>query len=408
MTIQAPTQGRYAVINTLLNITDVTLIESMNGRQGDNGRLVYFAIKDGSLPHNLSNQEVRIVAKDNQGKIKIISGVKDMVSATAGLISMVMPAELYQASGDIEEGYLQITDISGTVVSSVPITFTVVANNILMTANASKDYIDTIQAVMDQANKLIKGLSNNIEAQQLAYQSLNTALEVLTGQINDKQVALTNIDNIYTGYNRFKDITSFDKPIKGSLEVQTLPTTTSLDTVVTSGTYKLNGNVINVVGFDSSVYQHLIGTLNGVVGEFYRQQVTGIWNKWTQLKNVELLKENYIQLLGDAYITFKETESGVQATLKGTITSDSVWHWVDTGFKIPDNISTPISTTVIHSPLQSGVENISDRIPAIFSIMINTDRTIMYRLETFDSNNWLIRNGMTGPVDGSAFWIKSR
>lgn len=403
MTLQAPTQGRYAVVNTLLNITDVTLIESLNGRQGDNGRTVYFAIKDGNLPHNLTNQDVKVIAKDSQGKIKIISGIKNLISAQAGLFSMLMPAELYQSSGDMEEAYLQIVDASDTVISSIPITFTVVANNILMTVNASSDYIDTVQKAVDQANDLIVGLNNNINAQQVAYDTLNKSLALLTGEINNKQVALTNADNVYTGYNRFKDMTSFDKPIKGTLEVQTLPTTTSLDAVVASGTYKLNGNVVNVVSFDSSVYQHLIGTLNGVVGEFYRQQVTGIWNKWTQLKNVELLKENYIQLLGDAYITFKETESGVQATLKGTITSDSVWHWVDTGFKIPDNISTPISTTVIHSPLQSGVENISDRIPAIFSIMINTDRTIMYRLETFDSNNWLIRNGMTGPVDGSAF-----
>ena len=52
MATQAQSQGRYAVVNTLLDTTDVTLIDSLSGRQGDNGRVVYFAIKDGNLPHN--------------------------------------------------------------------------------------------------------------------------------------------------------------------------------------------------------------------------------------------------------------------------------------------------------------------------------------------------------------------
>ncbi|MBC6498534.1 hypothetical protein H7R52_07050 [Weissella confusa] len=58
MATQAQSQGRYAVINTLLDTTDVTLIDSLSGRQGDNGRIVYFAIKDGNLPHNLDGQNV--------------------------------------------------------------------------------------------------------------------------------------------------------------------------------------------------------------------------------------------------------------------------------------------------------------------------------------------------------------
>ena len=54
MATQAQSQGRYAVINTFLDTTDVTLIDSLSGRQGDNGRIVYFAIKDGNLPHNFA------------------------------------------------------------------------------------------------------------------------------------------------------------------------------------------------------------------------------------------------------------------------------------------------------------------------------------------------------------------
>ncbi|MDU2149607.1 MAG: BppU family phage baseplate upper protein [Paeniclostridium sordellii] len=211
MATQAQTQGRYAVINTTLNTTDVTLIDALSGRQGDSGRLVYFAMKDGNLPHNLDGQNVVLTAKDSAGKVKQISGVQDMISATGGLFSMLIPGEMYQSAGDVEEAYISVQDGAGTVISSIPVTFTVVANNILFTANASKDYIDSVQQAVNEANARITGLNDNIKAQQLAYTTLKTAVENLAGQINSKQVSMLNVDNHFTG------TATFDKPIVGAL-----------------------------------------------------------------------------------------------------------------------------------------------------------------------------------------------
>lgn len=205
MATQAQSQGRYAVINTLLDTTDVTLIDSLSGRQGDNGRIVYFAIKDGNLPHNLDGQNVVLTAKDSAGKVKQISGVHDMISATGGLFSMLIPGEMYQSAGDIEEAYVSVQDGTGTVISSIPVTFTVLANNILFTANASKDYIDSVQKAVDEANSRISGLNDNIKAQQLAYETLKTSVDNLAGQIDSKQVALLNVANHFT------DTATFDK-----------------------------------------------------------------------------------------------------------------------------------------------------------------------------------------------------
>ena len=207
MATQAQSQGRYAVVNTLLDTTDVTLIDSLSGRQGDNGRIVYFAIKDGNLPHNLDGQNVVLTAKDSAGKVKQISGVNDMISATGGLFSMLIPGEMYQSAGDVEEAYISVQDGAGTVISSIPVTFTVLANNILFTANASKDYIDSVQQAIDEANSRISGLNDNIKAQQLAYETLKTSVENLAAQINSNQVALLNVANHFT------NTATFDKGI---------------------------------------------------------------------------------------------------------------------------------------------------------------------------------------------------
>ena len=55
----ADKQGRFVILDTTLAKTDATLIDELSGRQGDNGRIVYFALKDGKFPHNLTGQEVQ-------------------------------------------------------------------------------------------------------------------------------------------------------------------------------------------------------------------------------------------------------------------------------------------------------------------------------------------------------------
>lgn len=225
MATHAQSQGRYAVVNTLLDTTDVTLIDSLSGRQGDNGRIVYFAIKDGNLPHNLDGQNVVLTAKDSAGKVKQISGVHDMISSTGGLFSMLIPGDMYESAGDIQEAYLSVQDGAGTVISSIPVTFTVLANNILFTANASKDYIDSVQKAVDEANSRISGLNDNIKAQQLAYETLKTSVENLAGQIDSKQVALLNVANHFTDTATFdKGITASNVTSNGGVTAKTIST----------------------------------------------------------------------------------------------------------------------------------------------------------------------------------------
>lgn len=148
-----------------------------------------------------------------------------MISATGGLFSMLIPGEMYQSAGDIEEAYISVQDGAGTVISSIPVTFTVLANNILFTANASKDYIDSVQKAVDEANSRISGLNDNIKAQQLAYETLKTSVENLAGQIDSKQVSMLNVENHFTETATFdKGVTASNVTSNGGVTAKTIST----------------------------------------------------------------------------------------------------------------------------------------------------------------------------------------
>lgn len=201
-------QGKFVVIDTTLTKTDATLVDELSGRQGDNGRIVYFALKDGNLPHNIDGQDVKLSVKDASGKVKVLTGIYDRINVTAGLFSMLIPAEFYQAAGDVEEAYLAVIDNAGTTISSIPITFTVFANGVVISANASKDYIDSIQKSIEDFDKQIYSTNNNLEAVKTAINSLNDAITNYTDLVNAKAAAVKTSTNEFTENNTFdKDIT---------------------------------------------------------------------------------------------------------------------------------------------------------------------------------------------------------
>lgn len=211
MKIKAEEKGRYVVINTLLNTTDVTVVDRLNGRLGDSGRKVFFALKDGMKVHDLTGQDAFIRAKDSAGKIKQITGIADLISASKGLFSMYIPPEFYQATGEFEEAYLAITDTGGALISSVPLTFRVLENNMIITSNGSQDYIDQIDEFIDEMQDRIDSLSDSVNAQNRSFLSLKDALDVYTDLINKNAVATLGADNHFTGEN------TFDKTINGTI-----------------------------------------------------------------------------------------------------------------------------------------------------------------------------------------------
>lgn len=200
--------GRFAVVDTVLSKTDATIIDALSGTQGDSGRIVNFALKDGSFAHNLDGQDVSLQVKDAAGKVKIVNGIYDRIDVTRGLFSMLIPGDVYQAAGDVEEARLVVTDSNNTVISSIPITFTVFANGVIISANASKDYIDSIQKILDEFNDRITTTSNNLETVRTAVNSLNDAITNYTDLVNTKASAVKTSTNEFTENNIFdKDLT---------------------------------------------------------------------------------------------------------------------------------------------------------------------------------------------------------
>lgn len=187
----ADKQGRFVILDTTLAKTDATLIDELSGRQGDNGRVVYFALKDGQFPHNLTDQDVQLEVKDSAGKVKVIHGINKRVSDEGGLFNLIIPAEVYQASGDVQEAYLAVVDNKGVKITSIPIAFTVFENGIIISANASQDYLSSVDKMIADAYKKIDDLT-------AYYDTLKDKIQALTDAVNKNQAALLNSDNTFS------------------------------------------------------------------------------------------------------------------------------------------------------------------------------------------------------------------
>lgn len=193
--IQAETVGDVAVVDLSLNSSASTFINYLNGRQGDNLRTVKFQFVQGEVPFNVQNLVPEVVGKDSTGKIKQVSGAVDIINQTAGIVKMLIPAEIYKSSGLYQEAYIRLKDSDGTVVSSVPIMFEVFANNVLVTSNVSKDYVQTIdnmiaeaaQNLADKTSNLVNELAENtakVESQTLDIKTANDQLKQLQSDID--------------------------------------------------------------------------------------------------------------------------------------------------------------------------------------------------------------------------------
>lgn len=193
--IQAETVGDVAVVDLSLNSSASTFINYLNGRQGDSLRTVKFQFVQGEVPFNVQNLVPEVVGKDSAGKIKQVSGAVDIINQTAGIVKMLIPAEIYKSSGLYQEAYIRLKDSDGTVVSSVPIMFEVFANNVLVTSNVSEDYVQTIdnmiaeaaQNLADKTSNLVNELAENtakVESQTLDIKTANDQLKQLQSDID--------------------------------------------------------------------------------------------------------------------------------------------------------------------------------------------------------------------------------
>lgn len=203
--------GKFAVIDTDIKSTDSYLFDGLNGRQGDEGRRVYLQIRDNGFPHDLTGETVELHGKDAKGMTKTTASMEHVFSAKAGTLSFLIPGAFYQAVGDYQNAYFVIKK-TGTdqVVSTIPVSFTVMENAIFMTTGESVPYLANVDGKIADVAKRVDSVTTAFN------ETLNTINDSATSvanqvtqymkQLKDNQVATLGGANNFTSTNHFANL----------------------------------------------------------------------------------------------------------------------------------------------------------------------------------------------------------
>ncbi|MCK8617564.1 phage baseplate upper protein [Fructobacillus sp. M158] len=205
----------YVELNTNLEINQTAIVPALNGRQGDNDREVGFWIKEGKFPMDLSNKTIKLFAKDASGVVKETESINDRTGITAGRFTLLIQKEFYQAVGQVEDSFIQISDKeNGQIVSTIPVSFTVLENKMVVTQTQSQLYLDTVQKTIDNFNERIKSAGTNLEVLENAQKHLLSVVDNINQEFNSDLFAKTKEDNTFKGNN------TFEKPIVAPAGIQ--------------------------------------------------------------------------------------------------------------------------------------------------------------------------------------------
>lgn len=179
--------SKYTEINTVLSTNSATLIDELNGRQGDNNRDVHFWMKDGQSNHDLTGQTVTLQVKDAQGVVKTASTMSNADSLASGRFTMTIPGMFYQAAGEVQAAFVQIKDASTQkVITTIPITFYVLENTVMLTQSQSQTYIDQVQQTINEFNSRFAGANTSLQSMKSSVQLLQTNMDTLSSQMQTK------------------------------------------------------------------------------------------------------------------------------------------------------------------------------------------------------------------------------
>lgn len=160
------TADTYYTLDTTVSPDQTAVIPAMNGRQGDDMRAIPLAFVDGSQPHDLTNTKIELRVRDAAGIVKVSDKAINLVDPTGGLVVFGIPAEIYEAPGEVQRAYFVLTDktISGDsqTISTVSVDFTVLENGIDITKRQSSIYISALDKVLDKGGSYAVTNADNI------------------------------------------------------------------------------------------------------------------------------------------------------------------------------------------------------------------------------------------------------
>ena len=203
--------GKFAVIDTDIKSTDSYLFDGLNGRQGDEGRRVYLQIRDNGFPHDLTGETVELHGKDAKGMTKTTASMEHVFSAKAGTCSFLVPGAFYQAAGPYQNAYFVIKKVgTDQVVSTIPVSFSVMENAVFMTTGESVPYLASVDGKIADVAKRVDSVTSAFNA---TLNTINDSATSVANQVNqflkqlkDNQVATLGGANNFTSTNHFANL----------------------------------------------------------------------------------------------------------------------------------------------------------------------------------------------------------
>lgn len=244
----ATPQGKYVVLDTTVGSTRSVIVPQLSGHQGDAGRIVYLAIKDGTTPHNMDGQKLVLKAKDATGTPKVSDTMTAVDSSAGGLVQFTVPAQFYQADGPYSTAYFELRSTSSdTVISTINVSFEVLESATIMTTGQSQIYNNEMNNAMESINASINNqlqvLQDQVSNAAALAKTAQASLDALVAAAKANSFAALAGDNKFTGNNNFSGTTTIKNLNSPTLDSLKSMLTNNINAVSNSVSSQLSGKL---------------------------------------------------------------------------------------------------------------------------------------------------------------------
>lgn len=244
----ATPQGKYVVLDTTVGSTRSVIVPQLSGHQGDAGRIVYLAIKDGTTPHNMDGQKLVLKAKDATGTPKVSDTMTAVDSSAGGLVQFTVPAQFYQADGPYSTAYFELRSTSSdTVISTINVSFEVLESATIMTTGQSQIYNNEMSNTMESVNASISSqlqiLQDQVSNAATLAKTAQSSLDALVAAAKANSFAALAGDNNFTGNNNFSGTTTINNLNSPTLDSLKSTLTNNINAVSNSVSGQLSGKL---------------------------------------------------------------------------------------------------------------------------------------------------------------------
>lgn len=244
----AKPQGKYVVLDTTVGSTRSVIVPQLSGHQGDAGRIVYLAIKDGNTPHNMDGQKLVLKAKDASGTPKVSDTMTAVDSSAGGLVQFTVPAQFYQADGPYSTAYFELRSTSSdTVISTINVSFEVLESATIMTTGQSQIYnnemSNTMESVNASVNKQLQILQDQVSNAAALAKTAQASLDAITAAAKANSFATLSGSNTFTGNNTFNGTTTIENLSSPTIDNLKSTLTNNMNAVSNSVSSQLAGKL---------------------------------------------------------------------------------------------------------------------------------------------------------------------